>query len=199
MLVIIAAAASAACNRGGGEEDDRDPEAFEVEIARDLVTVSSNANLFHAEERAAPEPDDDAIAAFESKIETWLNEHFTDLESGGEGGLAAVAAPGLLDGAAPAVVAGLTTDLASEQSPLREATYHFTTMHAGTPEWVRADVTVVGGDQGDTRGASFIFIPDDRGSPVLIMAEPHAVGRSGDVGGTGSEPVPSASESEASR
>ncbi|HEV2786191.1 MAG TPA: hypothetical protein VGV67_07390, partial [Solirubrobacteraceae bacterium] len=92
---------------------------------------------------------------------------------GGDGGLHAVAARGLLDGAGRAAIAGVTTELASKKRPGIEAVYRLTTAHAGAPEWVRAEVYVVVNEDRTTEGASFIFVPGGRGEPVLILAEPH--------------------------
>ena len=157
-------------------------------VARNLIVVSSNANLFHNADRPPPEPDEGAIADFDLRIETWLNDHLNDLQGGGEGKLEDVAAPGLLDDAAPDVIAGISTELASEERPGLEATYKFTIAHAGIPEWIRADVYVRTDDEGSTQAASYIFVPGDGGAAVLIMAEPHPNdGGSGPTGGGASE------------
>ncbi|MDP9022997.1 MAG: hypothetical protein M3N57_09970, partial [Actinomycetota bacterium] len=115
-------------------------------------------------------PDEAAIQAFVQGVEDWLNRHLTDLRAGGDGLLAEVAAPGVLDGGAPEAVAAVTTALAGPERPVSSATYRFLVAETGPPQWCRVTVDVAAPD-GSVTAAEFVLTPGDP-RPVLVGAGP---------------------------
>lgn len=141
-------------------------EPFEPQVTVASRSVNSGAVMDRTQGAAA---DQAAVDAMTGAVTSWLDAHLDDLQRGGEGQLAAVAAPGLLENADPAIVQEITTGLTSPQDPVRQASYDLEIGHDGAPRWLRATVSVTGA-AGQARTAVFVFVPGDNG-PVLVAAE----------------------------
>lgn len=131
-----------------------------------VVSSSAGPIVFH--DQPAPPPDDVAVAGFAAAVVGWLDRHLTDLQGGGPGLLAEVAAPGLLAGAPAEAVTAATHALASPERPVANASYHVIVAQEGLPLWARVNVTVASPD-GLTSSAGFVFTPGP--PPVLIAAQ----------------------------
>jgi hypothetical protein len=148
------------------------PSAIAGEVTLRLEHVSNAGNLFRIDERLPPDPDQVAIAAFSTQVAAWLDAHLTDLQTGGDGDLAAIAAPGLMEALSDEATISATTGLASPRRPAESALYILTTAHEGVPRWLTAQVRVTWLDGGEA-DATFVFVPGDTG-PLLIGVESDA-------------------------
>ncbi|MDP8927677.1 MAG: hypothetical protein M3O70_03630 [Actinomycetota bacterium] len=131
-----------------------------------MVSSSAGPVVFH--DQPAPPPDDVAVAGFAAAVVGWLDRHLTDLQGGGPGLLAEVAAPGLLTGAPAVSVTAATHALVSPERPVTDAFYHVIVAQEGLPLWARVGVTVRSAE-GTTSSAGFVFTPGP--PPVLIAAQ----------------------------
>lgn len=131
-----------------------------------VVTSSAGPLVFH--DVPPPAPDEPAVRSFSNAIAAWLDRHLTDLQAGRGGLLQEVAAPGLLAGAPPELVTGVTRALTDPQHPVANALYHVVVVHEGKPLWARVDVTI-GGFDGKITNAGFVFTPGPK--PVLVAAD----------------------------
>ena len=173
-IVLAASLALGACFDGGADPAPSPtalpPPAIEPIDPEIVVAARSlSANAVINASQAAP-ADEAAVDALAVAVRTWLDSHLDDLQNGGDGHLADVALEGLLAGADPALIDGVTSGLASPQDPVRGVGYDLEVGHDGAPKWVRARVAVTR-HSGTTSGATFVFVPGDPG-PVLIALEP---------------------------
>lgn len=134
------------------------------EASIDVVSSSAGPIVFH--NRAAPPPDDAAIAEFATGLVGWLDRHLSDLQAGGAGILNEVAAPGLLTGAPAEPVTAVGSALASPQRRVARAFYHVVVAQEGPPLWARVNVTVQT-VEGAPAQAAFVFTP---GPPLALVA-----------------------------
>ncbi|MDP8960267.1 MAG: hypothetical protein M3N32_01355 [Actinomycetota bacterium] len=130
-----------------------------------VVSSSAGPIVFH--DQPAPPPDDAAVAGLAAAVVGWLDRHLTDLQGGGPGLLAEVAAPGLLAGAPAESLAAATHALASPERPVTNVFYHVIVAQEGLPLWARVNVTVTSAE--GTTSSGFVFTPGP--PPVLIAAQ----------------------------
>lgn len=131
------------------------PEAVRGHLTLVVDAADPGPIVFH--DRSEPEPDGAAVEALAGHATGWLDAHLTDLQSGGDGRLDEVAAPGLLEGAPPGAVTAVTSALASPEQPVDAAQYHVVVVHDGPPRYARATVAVRSPSGRVTRGA-FVFV-----------------------------------------
>lgn len=143
------------------------PEPVQGERLTRSVDVGDGA-LLGPDDRG--EVDEAAIAAFSEAVFTWLDEHLTDLQGGGDGLLALVLAEGLAPDD-PAVVPALTTALASPSLTVTTARYELTAFHDAGPQFATVAVALSDGG-GSTRSATLAFAASTDGRPVLVLGEP---------------------------
>lgn len=129
-----------------------------------VVFITSDPNA------AVPEADEEAISQFVSATARWLDSHLTDLQNGGAGLIAEIAMDGLLDQVKPEALLAATSDLASPDRTVDEATYDVLVAVDGAPQWMRVTVETTSTD-GDVGRAQFIFVPHD-GWTRLVAAGP---------------------------
>ena len=148
------------------------------------TSVSNGPVVFNPgdDDSIVAEPDQAAIDGFAESVAVWLDAHLDDLQNGGPGALAEVAAPGMLDTADPEVVTAVTTGLASPERFVATATYTMTVFHDGPPQWLHATADVTWRDGGSAR-ASFLFVPERQ----LVALEPPPMEP---PAGGGTEPPP---------
>lgn len=182
LAIVVLAVAGVACSNGEGEPEagpttsaspTPTPRATTAPVRGDRrVETFAVSNEQAVWDRSQPDADPAAIEQAAVRVGDWFDAHLTALQDGSEGRLQEVAAPGLLDGAPPEVVAAVTTALAGPDQPVGSATYEILVAHTDAPQWVRATVTVTG-EEGATRTAQFVFeIAED--AIVLIAAGPGA-------------------------
>lgn len=183
-LLAALVVGAAGCTRGGEPQAGPStptpaptPTVGPVDGEGTVVVVTADNSSLVFNDRTTPEPDQAAIDAFAAQVEGWLDEHLTDLQDGEEGGLEDVAAAGLLDGADPATLDAVTSDLTSPDAPVDDARYHLVVAHSGQPLWLRAHVVVVDRD-GAAREAGFVFTPTEDGDPELVALGPGPLGGS---------------------
>lgn len=146
------------------------PEILPITSTRNVFTRSVNSGAVI--DRSSPAAADEAaVAALAEHVSTWLDAHLDDLQNGGEGRLADVAAPGLIAAGDEALLAGVTSVLTSAADPVRDAVYDLEVGHDGAPRWLRARIQVERAS-GDRSGATLVFIPTDEGV-VLVALQPH--------------------------
>lgn len=136
------------------------------QVSIGVISASAGPIVFH--DQPAPPPDDIAVAGFAAAVAGWLDRHLTDLQAGGPGLLAEVAAPGLLVGAPPEQMRAATQALTSPERPVMNAFYHVIVAQEGLPLWARVNLTVTSAE-GTTSRAGFVFTPGP--PPVLIAAQ----------------------------
>ena len=136
------------------------------------TSVSNGPVVFNPgdDDSIPAEADQPAIDGFAEAVAVWLDAHLDDLQNGGPGALAEVAAPGMLDLASPDAVAAVTTGLASPDHFVDSATYTIAVFHDGPPQWLHATADVTWRDGGSAR-ASFLFVPERQ----LVALEPPPV------------------------
>ena len=115
------------------------------------------------------EVDEAALAAFADTVFTWLDDHLTDLQGGGEGQLSRVLDASLAPDD-PTVAPALTTALASPGLTVASAVYELTTYHDGTPQFAEVAVALTDG-AGVMRHATLVFAAASDGRPVLVLGE----------------------------
>lgn len=180
LAALVALLVLGGCTRGGEPQAGPTsatptpaptPTAGPVGGETNVVVVAADASSLVFNDRATPEPDGAAIDAFADRVGDWLDGHLTALQDDDEGLLEEVAAPDLLEGADPAALDAVTSDLASPDAPVDRARYHLVVAHSGRPLWLRAHVTVVSRD-GAAHEVGFVFTPTDDGPPTLVAAGP---------------------------
>jgi hypothetical protein len=108
----------------------------------------------------APVPIDEAsVATFAAAMASWIDDHLTDLQDGGEG---TVVAAGLVG---PVGVGHLT----DPDHPVTSARYSMRVGARGAAEWGEVEVVVLRVD-GTERTATLAFLPGDD-APRLVAAE----------------------------
>lgn len=141
------------------------PEDVAGTVTEVTVTDLSETNSgLHRDgsEADAPVPvDQDAVEATVAAVTAWLDAHLTDVQSGGEGRVVEAGLEGDVT-----VVSGALT---GPEHPVTDASYVVTLGARGSPEWVRASVTVEREDGSMT--ATFVFVPEGEGVR-LIAAQP---------------------------
>lgn len=148
------------------------PAVEPVEGQADVVVTVADSGPIVFHDRPAPEPDQAAIDAFTDAARQWLDDHLTALQDGEDGGrLDEVAAEGVMDAASPDLVDAVTTDLASPDTPVEQASYHLVVAHSGAPLWLRAHVSVVDRD-GTGHIVGFVFTPAESNGASLIAFGP---------------------------
>lgn len=145
----------------------------EVEVTE--VGLSNGPVVFTpgTPEHTPPPTDPDSRDRWVEETRAWLDRHLSDLEDGGEGLLADVAADGLLE-QDQAVVDALTTGLASAERPVNGARYDLVLGVDGEVDWVRATVHASG--EGGERVAEFVFTTGEQLTLVAGAAEPEEEG-----------------------
>lgn len=142
-----------------------------VEATREIEYVSVGPSE-QLDVGAAPPADEAAGDRLAGYVGDWLDAHLTDLQDGGEGQLAEVAAPGLLGALSDELAVGATTGLANPESPVSSAEYLLRVQHAGAPLSIEADVITVHRD-GSRSTAAFVLVPDGETARLeLISAVP---------------------------
>lgn len=136
--------------------------------------VSSASLLSH---RATAAGSGDAVLPLVHEVGDWLDAHLTDLQAGGDGRLADVADPGLLDAAAAADLDAVTVALASADAPAASARYVLEGSYDAMAEWVEATVEVTRPD-GTVARATMVFTPGDAGPRLVLFGPATAGGRS---------------------
>lgn len=140
-----------------------------VQIAIDVGDGTVNG----ADDREAV--DEDAIRGFASAVLDWLDRHLTDLQDGGGGLLAEVAAPGLpTQGDLPAALQLLPSGIRVDT-----ARYELTAYHDTAVEFVTVAVAV-DAMSGEHAEATLVFAPGDAGPPQLVMADDAVPAAEGD-------------------
>ena len=154
---------------------DARPAATPVRGQRDVTTFATNPGpvVFNESDplHVAPEADTGAIDGFAEAVAAWLDGHLNELQNGGSGTLASVAAPGLLDGAGPELER-LTTGMTNPDNHVTSARYDLRVAHDGAPIWLLAIVEVER-EQGDPVTVQLMFASEG-GTPVLVAIEPPA-------------------------
>ncbi len=140
------------------------PGPVRGQVHREVVSSSAGPIVFH--NHPAPPPDSRAVEAFTAAVAGWLDRHLSDLQAGGPGLLAEVAAPGLLAGAPSEPVTAVTGALASPQRPVSQAVYQVVVAQEGPPLWARVNITVQP-EGGPPATAGFVFAP---GPPLVLIA-----------------------------
>lgn len=120
-----------------------------------------------------PEPRQDSIDQFVDQVQRVLDRHLTDLGRGGGGTLSHLRVD-RVQGIAPT----LTSDLASVDQWVVNATYTARIGHSGHPQWAEVSARLVRSD-GSTTTPTFFFVADDERAPRLAAwaassAEPAA-------------------------
>lgn len=141
------------------------PEDVAGTVTEVTVTDLSETNSgLHRDGSEADQPvpvDQDAVEATVAATTAWLDAHLTDVQSGGEGRVVEAGLEGDVT-----VVSGALT---GPEHPVTDASYVITLGARGSPEWVRASVTVE--RAGGSTTATFVFVPG--GEDVrLIAAQP---------------------------
>lgn len=174
-LVLAAGLALAGCASGEPETVEtptptptstlppQTPVAGEANQSNDAVNADVILGVGQPQE-----PDVEQINTAHADIRALLDLHLDDVQSGGPGILGDIAAPGLLDGADPAVVAAASTDLASPEDPVASAAYDLIASYDAIAEWVRAEVTVTT-LSGAVRHATYVFVNGDDGPQVVLF------------------------------
>ncbi|MDP9022136.1 MAG: hypothetical protein M3N57_05425, partial [Actinomycetota bacterium] len=152
--LLVGGALLSACDGDSGTDARPTPtadatEATDAAVApppvrgEATVLVQSTFNgpiVFH--DRPRPPADEATAAAMVQRATDWLDRHLTDLQAGGGGLLAEVAADGLLDGADPALLTSVTRDLTGPDRPVRTALYHVVVAEEGSPQFLRMTALV---------------------------------------------------------
>lgn len=176
--LLVGGALLGACDGGSGSEARPAPTADATEATdaaaspapvrgEPTVLVQSTSNgpiVFH--DRPRPPADEAAAGAMVKQATDWLDRHLTDLQAGGDGLLAEVAADGLLDGADPALLASVTGDLTGPDRPVRTALYHVVVAEEGAPAFLRMTALVETTDGRITR-TGYVFAGAD---PAVLLA-----------------------------
>lgn len=172
LLIVLTAVTFVACSSAPpapspSAADPPTPSApVRGQVSIGVISASAGPIVFH--DQPAPPPDDVAVAGFAAAVAAWLDRHLTDLQAGGPGLLAEVAAPGLLAGAPSEHVRAATQALASPGRPVTNAFYHVIVAQEGLPLWARVNLTITSAE-GTTTSAGFVFTPGP--PPVLVAAQ----------------------------
>ncbi len=129
-----------------------DPVTAEVELAG-VVDVSVAGNRVFGSSMAQDQPpdlDQAAVDDFVERIGAWLDEHFTNLQEGGEGSVAAARIEGPTE----------VTSLTNPDNPVESARYGVVVFARSVPEWARTAVAITRED-GTRARADFVFLDQD--------------------------------------
>lgn len=177
-LLIAAALLAAACSPGGpaAAPSPSPTTAGPVHgriVDAQLVSTASGPLVFPAGDPRATDPPADTAAAdtLIRQVTEWVDRHLTDLQAGGPGKLAEVAAPGLLETADPEVLRALTS-LVDPTHPAQQVSYRVIVGHLGGPQWAEVTATVVRADAAVE--VEFLFLPT-AALPQLVAAATDAV------------------------
>lgn len=203
---LLLAVVAVGCSRGEPETTPPSPSATESTFEVHPVVGERVDAVFHVSSReilghGTREPlDEDGAGQVRDAMATWLDGHLDDLQYGGPGDLASIAAAGLeipeptpeptASGASadpqpsasasasePAPpppdprITAVTTDLTNPDNPVASARYHLAVYGENVLEWASARVEVTQAD-GTVASATFAFTIGEEYALTLVMAGP---------------------------